>query len=53
MRESVAVDEDANTYVAVARTACQPVLGGKGDIIHLDALTVAGLVVTNEESDVL
>lgn len=53
MRESVAVNKDPNTHISIAGVSDSPVLGCEGNVVGLDALAIAGLVVADEERNIL
>ena len=57
MREPIAIHEDTNarrsSILFFALPHAVPVSRGNGDVVDVDVLAVAGLVVADEEGDVL
>ena len=53
VRKPIAVNEDSDANRSVACVLGRPILGHKRDVIWLNALAVAGLVVADEEGDIL
>ena len=53
MRKAIPVDKDSNTNKAIACDSRVPVPCCKRDVVGLDTLAVAGLVVADEEGNVL